>query len=212
MDIRTIFRGFSVEPRATKAQKRNLKKDPAAGGRTRGKREDRNAGPGGGNKVKGNVQAGAADNGEAGAHVASENGGGKRPRTEVPVEDSGDVQFNMLQLSGGAGGSGKGKGAANAPGSKMTKLKTLLQRAEEKEQRLQELKKTNADKAAAEIWKDTLKEATGEKVIGVTTPARLALLLVGFVPWHGRAMGTRVQRVTPCTVPCGRRCWTTRAA
>ena len=41
----------------------------------------------------------------------------------------------------------------------------MLERAQEKEARLQELKKTSAAAAAAEQWKDTLQQATGAKVM-----------------------------------------------
>ena len=76
-------------------------------------------------------------------------------------QDVGDIQFTMLQVP-------KEKKATKAPGpgSKVQRMKTLLQRAEEKEKRLQELKKSEggAEKAKEEVWKDTLKQATGERV------------------------------------------------
>lgn len=56
----------------------------------------------------------------------------------------------------------KGATGPKAPGSKKRRLKNLLQRAEEKEQRLQELKKANQhERVEQELWKDTIKQAMG---------------------------------------------------
>ena len=110
-------------------------------------------------RVDGNRASGNKQKGEAVGKAAS-----APPQAEATAsaDDVGDIQFTMLQLPKEAKAATKTPG----PGSKVQRMKTLLQRAEEKEKRLQELKKSEggAEKAKAEMWKDTLKQATGERV------------------------------------------------
>lgn len=74
-------------------------------------------------------------------------------------------------------------GACALTTSQVAKLKSLLQRAEEKEARLEQLKRSGGAAGAKavkdELWRDTLKQATGEVRKRVTdwlkTPTRYTL-------------------------------------
>merc|ERR1712146_727405 len=64
------------------------------------------------------------------------------------------------------------------PGSKARRLKRMLQEAEKKKQRLEELKQQGADgvkRAHAEQWNDIVKGVSGEKILEDTKKIRKAL-------------------------------------
>jgi hypothetical protein len=67
---------------------------------------------------------------------------------------------------------------AGKPGSKIKRLKRMLNEAENKRKRLEEFKKLGGEsalQAVQEIWSDTLLDASGSKSVGDTTKLRKAL-------------------------------------
>ena len=68
--------------------------------------------------------------------------------------------------------------SSGKPGSKTKRLQRLLEEAEKKRQRLEELKKAGSEgkqRAKDEMWVDALKEASGEKVYDNSAEIRKAL-------------------------------------
>ena len=89
------------------------------------------------------------------------------------IDDTGDVDFGGLYDNKKNRNDDIGK-----PGSKVRRLKRMLQVAENKKQRLEELKLQGHDgvkRAHAEQWNDILKEASGERVLLDTSKIKKAL-------------------------------------
>ena len=86
--------------------------------------------------------------------------------TSLPIEDFGDVQFSLMA----AKRSVKDKdSSASKPGTKMKRLKRMLETADKKRQRLDELKSAGsagANRLKQEQWTDVLKSATG-RLMGI---------------------------------------------
>ena len=83
-----------------------------------------------------------------------------------------DVHFTTLQIS-----EEKNPKRMAGPGSKVQRIKDLLQRAQAKEERLQRLKLADGgfEEAKLEIWKDTLVQASGETIVQDTSRLKRAL-------------------------------------
>lgn len=91
------------------------------------------------------------------------------------VEDTGDVEFGGIS---GVGVKKQKREDIGKPGSKVRRLKRMLQEAEKKKQRIEELKQQGGDgvkRAHAEQWSDIVKEVSGEKVFHDTSKLRKAL-------------------------------------
>ena len=96
--------------------------------------------------------------------------------SSVPIEDFGDVQFSLI---GAKKASDDSKNSSiSKPGTKMKRLKRMLETADKKRQRLDELKSAGsagANRLKQELWTDVLKSATGEKTLNDTTKLRKAI-------------------------------------
>ena len=91
------------------------------------------------------------------------------------IEDSGDIDFGSILVP-----SKRPKLADDVgkPGSKVRRLKRMLQEAEKKKKRLVELKQQGEDgvkRAHAEQWNDVVKGVSGEKIFEDTRKLRKAL-------------------------------------
>lgn len=107
--------------------------------------------------------------------VESEASGGRKKRSnnDEIVEDSGDIDFGAITSTKKPRSEDVGK-----PGSKVRRLKRMLQEAEKKKQRLEELKKQGDDgvkRAHAEQWTDIVKEVSGDKVFHDPSKLKKAL-------------------------------------
>lgn len=94
----------------------------------------------------------------------------------VPIEDFGDVQFSLITAKKNADESKNS--SLSKPGTKMKRLKRMLETADKKRQRLDELKSAGsagANRLKQEQWTDVLKSATGEKTLNDTTKLRKAI-------------------------------------
>ena len=92
------------------------------------------------------------------------------------VDDVGDIEFSGI-IAGRKDPSSEPM-VRNKPGSKMKKLKKLVEESKRKRQRLDDLKAQGAsgkDRANAEAWNDVIKEAAGEKVLSNTKRLQKAI-------------------------------------
>ncbi|CAM9511485.1 unnamed protein product [Discosporangium mesarthrocarpum] len=111
---------------------------------------------------KGTAGATSGDSNTVTAHAP-----GRATEPEFPplptVEDVGDLEFSGLKLGSGQAFS-KRMPKAGAPGSKMRRLHGFLAAAEEKQQRLADLRKTKEGREVAkeEGWRDAIKVAGGQ--------------------------------------------------
>lgn len=93
----------------------------------------------------------------------------------APIEDFGDVQFSLITAKKA---SEDKNSSLSKPGTKMKRLKRMLETADKKRQRLDELKSAGsagANRLKQEQWTDVLKSATGEKTLNDTTKLRKAI-------------------------------------
>lgn len=93
----------------------------------------------------------------------------------APIEDFGDVQFSLINAKKM---SEDKNSSLSKPGTKMKRLKRMLETADKKRQRLDELKSAGsagANRLKQEQWTDVLKSATGEKTLNDTTKLRKAI-------------------------------------
>ena len=83
-----------------------------------------------------------------------------------------DIHFTTLQIL-----EEKNPKRIAGPGSKVQRIKDLLQRAQAKEERLQKLKLADGrfEEAKIEKWKDTLVQASGETIVQDTSRLKRAL-------------------------------------
>jgi|APGre2960657444_1045066.scaffolds.fasta_scaffold80294_2 Surfeit locus protein 6 len=91
------------------------------------------------------------------------------------IEDNGDVEFGDIR---GVGLKRQKSEDVGKPGSKVRRLKRMLQEAEKKKQRIEELKQQGTDgvkRAHAEQWNDVVKEVSGEKSFRDTSKLKKAL-------------------------------------
>lgn len=91
------------------------------------------------------------------------------------VDDVGDIDFSGIVTSQRAA---LDEPVRNKPGSKMKRLKKLVEESKKKRQRIDELKaqgSSGKDRAVAEAWSDVLKEAAGEKVLSNTKRLQKAI-------------------------------------
>ena len=96
--------------------------------------------------------------------------------TSIPIEDYGDVQFSLITAKKTA--EDIKNSSLSKPGTKMKRLKRMLETADKKRQRLDELKSAGsagANRLKQEHWTDVLKSAQGEKTLNDTTKLRKAI-------------------------------------
>jgi Surfeit locus protein 6 len=109
--------------------------------------------------------------------ISDENGRSSSNHVDsVPIEDFGDVQFSLITAKKSADESKNS--SLSKPGTKMKRLKRMLETADKKRQRLDELKSAGsagANRLKQEQWTDVLKSATGEKTLNDTTKLRKAI-------------------------------------
>eukprot|EP00596_Hydrurales_sp_CCMP1899_P007184 CAMPEP_0119048516 /NCGR_PEP_ID=MMETSP1177-20130426/59340_1 /TAXON_ID=2985 /ORGANISM="Ochromonas sp, Strain CCMP1899" /LENGTH=376 /DNA_ID=CAMNT_0007024511 /DNA_START=67 /DNA_END=1197 /DNA_ORIENTATION=+ len=93
------------------------------------------------------------------------------------IEDTGDVQFSLVHVKKSDTEKEKDSSFAK-PGTKMKRLKRMLETADKKRQRLEELRSAGSSGAVrlkSEQWTDVIKSAGGEKTINDTTKLRKAI-------------------------------------
>ena len=96
--------------------------------------------------------------------------------SSAPLEDFGDVQFSLIAAKKVA--DDNKNSSFSKPGTKMKRLKRMLETADKKRQRLDELKSAGsvgANRLKQEQWTDVLKSASGEKTLNDTTKLRKAI-------------------------------------
>lgn len=104
------------------------------------------------------------------ASEASEDSG-----SDAGVDDIGDIDFSGIISSRK---DPTEPVVRNAPGSKMKRLKKLVEESKKKRQRLDEMKAqggSGKERAEAEAWNDVIKEASGEKVLSNTKRLQKAI-------------------------------------
>ena len=92
------------------------------------------------------------------------------------VDDVGDIDFSGIVATKNAAAGDVG--IQNKPGSKMKRLKKLVEASKRKKQRIEDLKSQGdigKDRAVAETWNDVIKEASGEKVLSSTKRLQKAI-------------------------------------
>jgi Surfeit locus protein 6 len=109
--------------------------------------------------------------------AANESNGSSHHHVEsTSIDDFGDVQFSLISAKKAADESKIS--SLSKPGTKMKRLKRMLETADKKRQRLDELKSAGsagANRLKQEQWTDALKSATGEKTLNDSTKLRKAI-------------------------------------
>jgi hypothetical protein len=91
------------------------------------------------------------------------------------VDDTGDIDFSAIVSKHREPNE---EVVRNAPGSKMKRLKQLVEDSKKKKQRLDDLRAqggSGKERAAAEAWSDVIKEASGTKVLSNTKRLQKAI-------------------------------------